>query len=201
MSAPRRRVDTYGCPRPDVAGHVDTYGGSGPPRRVLVAGVGNILKSDDGFGVEVVRRLTERGGMPARVEVVDVGIRGVHLAYQLLDGWAGLLLVDVVHRDGPPGTLYRLEHTLAQPEPGASPFSIPLDGHDMSPDVVLGLVRDLAAATGVTDPVGRVLVLGCEPLTLDDGIGLSTPVADAVEPALAMVDDLLALLIPEGARS
>ena len=70
---------------------------------VLVAGVGNILRSDDGFGVEVARRLTERGDLPAGVEVVDFGIRGVHLAYQLLDGYAGLLLVDVVHRDGPPG--------------------------------------------------------------------------------------------------
>jgi hydrogenase maturation protease len=166
---------------------------------ILVAGVGNILKSDDGFGVEVARRLTERGGLPAHVEVADIGIRGVHLAYQLLDGWAGLLLVDVVHRDGPPGTLYRLEHTLADPAPGP----VELDGHDMSPDVVLGLVRDLAAATGVTDPVGRVLVLGCEPATLEDGIGLSPPVAAAVEPALAMADDLISLLVndvPEGAH-
>jgi hydrogenase maturation protease len=65
----------------------------------------------------------------------------------------------------------------------------------MSPDVVLGLLRDLAAATGVTDPVGRVLVLGCEPLDLGDGMGLSAPVAAAVTPALAMVDDLVALLL------
>ncbi len=167
---------------------------------VLVAGVGNILRSDDGFGVEVARRLTERGGLPPGVEVVDFGIRGVHLAYQLLDGYAGLLLVDVVHRDGPPGTLYRLEHTLADAEPAG----VALDGHDMSPDVVLGLVRDLAAATGVTDPVGRVLVLGCEPAELGDGIGLSAPVAAAVEPALAVADELVALLlqapIPEGAH-
>jgi hydrogenase maturation protease len=171
---------------------------------VLVAGVGNILKSDDGFGVEVARRLAERGGLPGGVEVVDFGIRGVHLAYQLLDGYAGLLLVDVVHRDGPPGTLYRLEHTMADAEPGVEHAGVALDGHDMSPDVVLGLVRDLAAATGVTDPVGRVLVLGCEPAELGDGIGLSAPVAATVEPALAVADELVALLlqtsIPEGAH-
>jgi hydrogenase maturation protease len=170
------------------------------PNRVLVAGVGNIFRSDDGFGVEVARRLAARGGLPAGVEVADVGIRGVHLAYQLLDGYAGLLLVDAVHRDGPPGTLYRLEHTLA----GAAPAGVTLDGHDMSPDVVLGLLRDLAAATGVEDPVGRVLVLGCEPADVGDGIGLSAPVAAAVEPALAVVDELLDLLLtttpqPEGA--
>lgn len=164
--------------------------------RVLVAGVGNVLKSDDGFGVEVARRLIERGGLPQHVEVDDFGIRGVHLAYQLLDGYAGLLLVDVVHRDGPPGTLYRLEHTLAPAEPSG----VTLDGHDMSPDVVLGLLRELAAATGVTDPVGRVLVLGCEPASLDDGIGLSPPVAAAVEPALPVADEMLSMLLPEGAH-
>jgi hydrogenase maturation protease len=167
---------------------------------VLVAGVGNILRSDDGWGVEVARRLLDRGGLPAGVEVADFGIRGVHLAYQLLDGYAGLLLVDVVHRDGPPGTLYRLEHTLAE----ADPTGVALDGHDMSPDVVLGLLRELAMATGVPDPVGRVLVLGCEPADLGDGIGLSAPVAAAVEPALAVADELIALLlespVPEGAR-
>ena len=162
-----------------------------------MAGVGNIFRSDDGFGVEVARRLTARGGLPAGVEVADFGIRGVHLAYQLLDGYAGLLLVDAVHRDGPPGTLYRLEHTLAD----AEPTGVTLDGHDMSPDVVLGLLRDLAAATGVAEPVGRVLVLGCEPAHLGEGIGLSAPVTAAVEPALDLVDGLVALLsaVPEGA--
>jgi hydrogenase maturation protease len=163
-----------------------------------VAGVGNVFRSDDGFGVEVASRLRARGGLPAAVEVADFGIRGVHLAYQLLDGYAGLLLIDAVHRDGPPGTLYRLEHTLADRDAGAPA----MDAHDMSPDTVLGLVRDLAAAAGMDQPVGRVLVLGCEPQTVDDGIGLSAAVSAAVEPALALADELVELLlVPEGSRT
>ena len=167
--------------------------------RVLVAGIGNVFLGDDGFGVEVASRLLRRGGLPDGVEVVDVGIRGVHLAYQLLDGWAGLLLVDAIHRDGPPGTLYRLEHSYDGPPQQAG---IQVDGHDMSPDVVLGLLRELAAATGVGSPVGRVLVLGCEPATTEEGIGLSDAVAAAVDPALAAVDDLVQMLldIREGAH-
>lgn len=162
--------------------------------RVLVAGIGNVFFSDDGFGVEVATVLAARGGLGPRVEVCDVGIRGVHLAYRLLDGWAGLVLVDVVARGGPPGTLHRLEHTfdaLAEHEPAGAP----MDGHDMSPDVVLGLLRDLALATGVERPVGRVLVLGCEPARLDSGIGLSDPVAAAVEPALTAVGELVSMLL------
>lgn len=161
--------------------------------RVLVAGIGNVFFGDDGFGVEVATRLAARGGLGPGVEVVDIGIRGVHLAYQLLDGWDGLVLIDAVHRDGPPGTLHRLEHTfdLAADEPAG----VAMDGHDMSPDVVLGLLRDLALATGVTDPVRRVLVLGCEPAVLDAGIGLSDPVAAAVEPAVAAAGELVAMLL------
>lgn len=167
--------------------------------RVLVAGIGNVFLGDDGFGVEVAQRLLRRGGLPEHVEVADIGIRGVHLAYQLLDGYAGLLLVDAIHRDGPPGTLYRLEHTYDGPPQRAG---IQVDGHDMSPDVVLGLLRELAAATDVDSPVGRVLVLGCEPAATDEGIGLSAAVTAAVEPALVVVDELVQMLLDtrEGAH-
>ncbi|WP_237317492.1 hydrogenase maturation protease [Streptomyces sp. JJ36] len=157
--------------------------------RVLVAGIGNVFRSDDGFGVEVARRLLARGGLPAGVEVADIGVRGMHLAYRLLDGYAGLLLVDTVHRDGPPGTVYRIEHDLDTPGGGA------LDGHGMDPASVLGLLERLAAATGVERPVGRVLLVGCEPAVLDEGMGLSEPVAAAVEPALQAVDELLPTLL------
>ncbi|WP_214370319.1 hydrogenase maturation protease [Pseudonocardia sp. H11422] len=166
--------------------------------RVLVAGVGNVFLSDDGFGVEVVRRLLARGGLPDGVEVADFGIRGMHLAYQLLDGYDGLLLVDTHQRGGAPGTVYRLEHDLDAPrddtEPGAA-----LDGHGMDPATVLALLAELAVANGVARPVHRVLVVGCEPAVLDEGMGLSEPVAAAVEPALHAVDELVGLLLDSAA--
>ena len=180
--------------------------------RVLVAGIGNVFLGDDGFGVEVAQRLLDRGRPPDGVQVVDVGIRGVDLAYRLLDGWAGLVIVDALHRDAPPGTLYRLEHTWDGPplDPAAgaeaAPGGIAVDGHDMGPDVVLGLLRELAAATGAGHPVDRVLVLGCEPADVGPGMGLSAPVTAAVDEALAAVDELVELLIdsecttPEGAH-
>ncbi len=55
--------------------------------RVLVAGVGNLFLTDDGFGSEVARRMAGRP-LPDGVRVVDYGIRGMHLAYDLLDGYA-----------------------------------------------------------------------------------------------------------------
>ncbi|MFD8454757.1 hydrogenase maturation protease [Streptomyces coelicoflavus] len=155
-----------------------------------MAGIGNVFLGDDGFGVEVARRLRVRGGLPEGVELVDVGIRGMHLAYQLLDGYDGLLLIDTMHGDGPPGTVYRVEHDPDAPARGSG-----LDGHGMDPGSVLALLGELATVNGVHRPVGRVLVVGCEPASLDECMGLSEPVAAAVEPALRAVDELVTLLL------
>ncbi len=167
---------------------------------VLVAGVGNMLLSDDGFGVEVVRVLRERweraGGLPDGVEVVDIGIRGMHLAYQLLDGYHALVIVDATQRGGPPGTVYTLEHDLDAPRDSASRAgTAALDAHGMDPGAVLDLLDELAASMGLGRPVGRVLVVGCEPGVLTDGIGLSPPVAAAVGPAVTAVTELVTSLL------
>ncbi|HZZ51562.1 MAG TPA: hydrogenase maturation protease [Pseudonocardia sp.] len=162
---------------------------------VLVAGVGNVLKSDDGFGVEVIRRLA-RQQLPPDVEVVDIGIRAMHLAYQLLDGYRALLIVDATERGGSPGELYLLEHDLSgTAEADQAPVGIP-DAHGMTPDAVLALLGSLATASGQEATAGlrRVLVLGCEPATVEDGIGLSEPVAASVDRATRAVHKVLAEL-------
>jgi hydrogenase maturation protease len=168
--------------------------------RVLVAGVGNVFLSDDGFGVEVVRRLRERwdgsGVVPDGVEVVDTGIRGMHLAYQLLDGYRALILVDTVQRGGPPGTVHTLEHDMDAPR-DAGHGGAALDGHGMDPAAVLDLLDGLATGVGVGRPVGRVLVVGCEPAVLTEGIGLSPAVAAAVDPAATAVIQLVTVVLSE----
>ncbi|MFI8521586.1 hydrogenase maturation protease [Streptomyces sp. NPDC085481] len=163
--------------------------GPGPgTARTLVAGVGNIFLGDDGFGVETVRRLP-REVLPPHVEVADVGVRGVHLAYQVLDGWDTLVLVDVTARGGRPGTLYLIDAaTPGERTSGGGPA--PLDGHRMTPDAVLALLDTLCAGTGATPP-RRILVVGCEPACLDEGIGLSPEVAAAVPEAVRMVTELV----------
>ncbi len=83
--------------------------------RTLVAGVGNIFFGDDGFGVEVARRLTECE-LPEGVTVADYGIRGMHLAYDLSNGFDRAILIDAAPRGGTPGTVYVLEPE----EPGPS---------------------------------------------------------------------------------
>jgi hydrogenase maturation protease len=146
--------------------------------RTLVAGIGNIFNGDDGFGSEVAQRLTRRP-MPDGVHVEDYGIRGVHLAYELLEGYDLVVLVDAVARGEPPGTVFVLEpHVDLDDVP-------PLDSHQMSPRAVLSMVAELGGE------IGRLLLVGCEPADVSEGIGLSPPVAAAVEGAARMVEELI----------
>jgi len=154
--------------------------------KILVAGVGDVFHGDDGFGVEVVRRLREQGGLPAGVELADTGSsRGIHLAYRLLEGFDVLILVDAIRHGEPPGTLCTLEHDLdARPETAPD-----LDGRD--PAAVLDLLDGLAGSMGVARPVERVLVIGCEPAVLAERVGLSHRVEAAVQPAVRAVLELV----------
>lgn len=154
-------------------------------RRVLVAGIGNVFLGDDGFGVEVVRRMTTTT-LPDTVEVTDFGIRGVHLAYELLDGrHDSLIMVDAVPLEGPPGTLAVLEvdeEDCDETEGLALPPAV--DGHGMHPQAVLHLLRTLGGM------VERVLIVGCRPAVLDEGVGLSAPVEAAMDKAVQLVTEL-----------
>ncbi|WP_324198013.1 hydrogenase maturation protease [Nocardia beijingensis] len=152
---------------------------------MLVAGIGNIFLGDDGFGPEVVRRLPRHPDLGVRA--VDYGIRGMHLAYDLLDRWDALVLVDALPDRGAPG---RVEVFGAAPE---NTGPTPLDAHAMSPDAVFAGVRALG---GVLPPT---VVIGCQVACAEEGIGLSEPVAAAVDEAVAAVGDVVAALLPRTA--
>jgi hydrogenase maturation protease len=172
-----------------AASEVEPLGPSLAPstRSILVAGIGNVFLGDDGFGVEVARRLAQRE-LPLGVKVADYGIRGMDLAYELQEDYDAAILVDAVPRGQAPGTLYVIEPDLQDAEPV-------LDAHSMDPVRVLGLARTL----GTLPP--RVLVVGCEPataMTLDDeelvmGLGpeVTAAIGKAVELVESVLDDLL----------
>jgi len=161
-------------------------------RRVLVAGIGNVFLGDDGFGVEVVGRLSERE-LPEGVEAVDFGIRGMDLAYALHEDYDLVVFVDATPRGGKPGTVYLIEPEIE--EDGA----VSLDTHGMDPVKVIKLARALGAQPA------RTLVVGCEPQVIPghgDGfqthpydemlMELSEPVRAAVEEAAKLVESLVA---------
>jgi hydrogenase maturation protease len=145
---------------------------------VLVAGIGNIFLTDDGFGSEVARRLS-REPLGDDVRVVDYGIRGMHLAYDLLDGYDALVVVDALPGQGAPGDLSVLEvgpDDLGEGE---------LDAHGMAPVSVLASLGQLGGA------LPRTYVVGCRPADVGEGMGLTPAVEAAVDRAVALVHDVL----------
>jgi hydrogenase maturation protease len=150
---------------------------------VLVAGIGNVFMADDGFGVEVVRRLAERA-LPAGVDVADFGIRGLDLVYALGEDYDAVVLVDALPRGGPPGALSVIE-------PEVEPGEVMLDAHGMDPVKVLALARQLG------DVPERIVLVGCEPQVRMRGdeedvvVGLSEPVGAAVHEAVGLVEGLV----------
>jgi hydrogenase maturation protease len=153
--------------------------------RILVAGIGNIFLGDDGFGCEVVRRLAEHE-LPEGVEVRDFGIRGMDLAYALMDPYDAVVFVDAVPRGEEPGTVYLIEAEV--PNEG----EVALDTHGMDPVSVIRLARVLGAE------VPRTLVVGCEPKLILSGedyddmlMELSEPVQRAVDEAVKLVESVV----------
>ena len=157
--------------------------------RVLVAGIGNVFMGDDGFGVALADRLARRA-LPAGVEVVDFGIRGMDLAYAMHDGYDTVLFLDATPRGEAPGTLYVIEPDLGEELDGVG-----FDAHGMDPLKVLALARTLGPST-----LPRVLVVGCEPETAMRGdeedvvAAVSEPVRLALDEAVPLVESLLAEL-------
>lgn len=161
--------------------------------RILVAGIGNIFKGDDAFGVEVARRLAARS-LPSTAKVVDFGIRGIDLTYALLDGCDAAILVDTAKRGETPGTV-----SIIEPErPSAEELTaedLMLEPHDLDPAKVLRVV------TALGGECPRILLVACEPETFGDeeigAIGLSQAVFDAIDKAADAVERLVGELIAQ----
>ena len=146
--------------------------------RTLIAGFGNVLRGDDGFGVEVIRRLGE-AGLPPDVDLMEVGTAGIRLAQELLTPCDRLIIVDAMTRGGAPGTVYVT--AIESVESAAE-----VDLHLAVPARALSVAKALGALPG------EIFVVGCEPADVDELTTALTPaVHAAVDVALGHVRQLL----------
>ena len=159
-------------------------------KRILIAGIGNIFLADDAFGVEVASRLASHS-FPSGVRVADFGIRGFDLAYALMEGYETTMLVDACPGEGQPGTLFVLEPDVNDVNSTATQQAL-IEPHAMNPINVLRMAASMGAH------LKRVLVVGCVPATLgpEQGqMGLSEPVAAAVDEAVQLIDSLVTRIL------
>jgi len=155
-------------------------------KSILIAGIGNIFHGDDAFGVAVAQKLAAED-WPQRVHVVDFGIRAIDLAFALLDGHDLTILVDATARGSEPGTLYVIEPDIDYVAENTGEDCV--NSHALDPAKVLLLAKNLGAQ------FKRILVVGCEPLTLgeeEEGrMGLSAIVEAAIDPAIETIRRLV----------
>jgi hydrogenase maturation protease len=159
--------------------------------RILVAGIGNIFLGDDGFGVEVIRRLAARS-LPTGVRVADFGIRGFDLAYALQDGYETVILVDAYPHGKQPGTISLVEPDLSNLNQNEL---VEVETHGMNPLNVLRMAAGMSA-----NRLPRILLVGCEPATLggEEGtMGLSEPLEAALDQAVKMIEEVVERLLQE----
>ena len=144
--------------------------------RVLVAGVGNVLRGDDGFGPAVIERL---GPLPDGAEAIETGIGGVAFLQELLAGSDGLIVIDAVERGASPGTLF-VEEPIVEEQPHVA------DVHLANPQRVLSMAKSMGCLPD------WVRIVGCQPAAMDDlGAGLSPAVERAVPVAVERVQELI----------
>lgn len=157
-------------------------------RGVLVAGIGNIFQTDDAFGVEVAQRLATRT-LPSGARVEDFGIRGVHLAYELLEGYHGLVLIDAVRMGEGAGTLAVIAPEVRREPMTGDDVAPVVDAHTMNPEVVLNTLARLGGS------VEKIFIVGCQPADLQEGMGLTPAVAAAVDDAVEMCCQLVSEIV------
>lgn len=152
--------------------------------RILIAGVGNILRGDDGFGIEVLHRL-QRTLAVEGVEYFESGIAGISLVQKLMDGFDALIIIDALDRRAAPGQVFVLE-------PDAESLKTPpstheaTDLHQADPEVVLRM----ATALHVLPP--RAWIVGCQAADCDElGAPLTEAVARAVPAAVERIDQIV----------
>ena len=157
----------------------------------MIAGVGNVLRGDDGFGVAVAQALSRISNLPDGVTVFEGGIAGIPLVQELMDGYDALIVADAVERGGAPGTIYLIEPDITDPatiDSSALHASL-ADAHYTEPSQVLVLAK----ALGVL-PL-HVYIVGCQPAGYDElGAELSDEVRAAVEVALNRIESLIETL-------
>lgn len=155
--------------------------------RVLVAGVGNVLQADDGFGVRLAHRLQQMD-WPENVKICETGIGGIHLVQELMEGFDALVILDAVDRQREPGTIMVIEPDVVDVH--EMDF---LQKHDMLADMHLATpARAMMVAKALKVLPEKTYILGCQPVTVNRlEIGLHHVVEHALATATTELRRLL----------
>lgn len=147
--------------------------------RTLVLGVGNLLMSDEGVGVHVIRQLIERYRIPEEIQILDGGTLGLDLLYYL-EGVENVLIIDAVETGEAPGTIIRMDGDEVP-----AFLSIKMSPHQIG-------IPDMLAAAKLKDLFPQKLTLfGIQPESIVISMELSPTIALTIDQIIDVVIDCL----------
>ncbi len=161
--------------------------------KILIAGMGNVLRGDDGFGIRVVEALSSAANFPDGVKVYEAGIGGIALVQELMSGYDALVLIDAIDKGREPGSLFVVEPVAHKHKTDELELHQSMvDMHYADPSKVLML----AEALNVRPP--KVCLVGCQPEYVDDAVERLTPSVEravplAVNEVRKLVNELLTI--------
>ncbi len=155
--------------------------------KILVAGMGNVLRGDDGFGIRVVETLAAENDLPDNVNIYEAGIGGIALVQELMSGYDALILIDAIDKGAKPGSLFVVEPSLKNQKVDELKLHVSMvDMHYADPSKVILLAK----ALNVCPP--KVFLVGCQPEFVEDAVeGLRPSVERAVPLALKEIKTLI----------
>ena len=143
--------------------------------QIMVLGVGNILYTDEGFGIRVMERMNERYVFGENVSLVDGGVLGMNLL-GVISTADHLIVVDAVRGEGEAGTFYRLD---AEAIPGRIRAKNSLHQID--------LLEALTLCTAL-EKVPETVILGVEPQDMETlGVEMTPAMECSVDPMIERV--------------
>lgn len=147
---------------------------SGSPLRVVIIGVGNAYRGDDGAGLAVVRKVTEQA--PAGIEVLQESGEGT----ALVEAWKGAqyaIVVDAIQSGAAPGTIRRIDTHEETVNGGLFQHST----HGF------GIAGAIELARTLNELPPHLIIYGIEGRDFAPGQNLSPPVEKAISAAVAQV--------------
>ena len=136
---------------------------------IAVLGVGNVLLSDEGFGVRVLQELAKWFDFEPQIRLIDGGTLGWDLL-NFLQGVEKLILIDAIDGKTIPGTFFVFKN-----EEVKKYFKRKVSGHEA------GIQEVLAWFDLMGKPIKEVTVIGVQPQSLETGLEL-TPLVEKLVP-------------------
>ena len=147
--------------------------------KILIAGIGNKLMGDDGFGPKVIEELAKLQ-LPSEVDVVDYGTSAFKVLFDL-ENYDLVIFVDAIDGERQPGEVFIVKPYLDEVK---EPF-LRISLHEVEVEKLLKIAKVLKVLPS------EVIIVGCQPKILSSGLKMSSEVEEAVKKAVRIILKLL----------